>query len=56
MSVFYNDAISPNEYDSTPPQDIYTVPHTPDQPGSTSDVSGPLQGPSHTSYANSPPE
>ena len=56
MSVCGNDAISPNECDSTPPPDIYTIPRTPAQADIISDVSEPSQGSSHPSSAKLLPE
>ena len=56
MSVCGNDVISPNECGATPPLDIDTIPRTPSQAYSSSDVSEPLQVSSHPSNANFSPE
>ena len=56
MSVCGNDAIPPNECDATPPPDIDTIPRTPAQADSISDVSEPWQVPSSPSNANFSPE
>ena len=55
MSVCGNDVISPNEYDTTPPPDIDTIPRTPAQYYSISDLYQPYQGPSRPSKNNSSP-
>ena len=56
MLVCVNDAISPNEYDTTWPQDIDIIICTPDQSYSISDVSELSQGPSHPDNTNSSTE
>ena len=51
MSFFVDNSISTNECDATPPPDIDTIPRTPDQFDSISDVSEPFQGISYPSNA-----
>ena len=52
MSVRGNGTISPNDCDATPLLNIYTIPRTPAQADSISDVSEPPQGPSYPYTAN----